>query len=930
MTNRNFKNVLKKSLLLLAIVFSVSTLNAQLTGVKTIPGDYATISAFVADANSVGIGAGGVVVNVGVGHTETSTAVIALTATGTAANPIVIQKSGAGANPIITSYTGGTGTPGSATQDGIFALVGSDYVTIDGIDLVENAANTSNPSTMEYGFGMFKASATDGCQFNIIRNCAITLSNLNNASGSGPSFDGSRGINLTNALITAQTTTVTVTDALGSNSNNQIYSNTISNVNIGVALAGFAAATPFTLGDTGNDVGGASLLTGNTIVNFGGAAAAANPAAGIRTSNQWSPNISYNILNNNTGTNSNHVSTLRGVFIGAAVSANATINNNSITVNSGAATSLLEGISNAAGGTAAGNTININNNSLFIAYSTATTGNVNGIANTATAATVNINGNTITNIAALPILQNVISGTGTVLFITGGSPTNLNVNTNTITTFARTSPAGGTTRGIVITSPTNTTISGNTIENIAYSTPTSTGNIDGIYGLNSSVNVLITNNIVRNLSTPTTGTINGIREFGIAGTKIITGNQVYGFATTSGGAGGATFNGIFTSTGTVTTQNNTIYNLVSAGSTGGTGGAINGIQTSGGALTTIAANKIYDLATNSTNPVVSGILITGGTTISADNNTIGNLRAPFANAANPLIGINITGGATVSAYYNTVHINGTSSGALFGSSAISVSTTPNVTLRNNIFINESVFSGTGLTLAMRRSSTTLTSYNNASNNNLFYAGIPSANNLILHDGTNSYQTIIDFQTAVLPRDANSITGEAPFAGLGYATAGNFFTSLTGSSSDFLRPVAGITTQVESGAIAIVGVTTDFTGITRPASGTNPDMGAYEFAGVSPAPVITLNSVTPSVLAQCVAADRLISVNITTASGTILTANIGFTVNGVPQANIPMTNTSGSTWEATLPIQVPANALIAWGVSATNSIGLSSSYIGTSY
>ena len=97
--------MLKKSLLLLAIVFSVSTLNAQLTGVKTIPGDYATISAFVADANSVGIGAGGVVVNVAGGHTETSTAVIALTATGTAANPIVIQKSGAGANPIITSYT---------------------------------------------------------------------------------------------------------------------------------------------------------------------------------------------------------------------------------------------------------------------------------------------------------------------------------------------------------------------------------------------------------------------------------------------------------------------------------------------------------------------------------------------------------------------------------------------------------------------------------------------------------------------------------------------------------------------------------------------------------------------------------------------------------------------------------------------------------
>ncbi len=912
----------------MAIVFSASTFKAQLTGVKTIPGDYATISAFVADANSVGIGAGGVVVNVAGGHTETSTAVIALTATGTAANPIVIQKSGAGANPIVTSYIGGTGTPGSATQDGVFALVGSDYVTIDGIDLVENAANTSNPSTMEYGFGMFKASATDGCQFNVIRNCAITLSNINNASGSGPSFDGSRGINLTNALITAQTTTITVTDALGSNSNNQIYSNTISNVNIGIALAGFAAATPFNLGDTGNDVGGASLLTGNTIVNFGGAAAATNPAAGIRTVNQWSPNISYNTLNNNTGTGVNHVSTLRGILIGAAVSANATINNNSVTVNSGSATSQLDGISNASGSTAAANTININNNSVFIAYSTATTGIVNGIINSGTPLNININGNTISNIAALPILQNVLGGTGTSVMIEGGSPTNLTINNNTITTLARTGLSGNW-RIIKITTPTNTTISGNTVENLAYSNPLSTGSIDGIYSLSSAVTVTITNNIVRNLSTPTTGTINGVRENSVGGTKTITGNQVYSFATTSGGAGGGTFRGIFTTVGTITIQNNTIYNLISAGSTGGTGGSIIGVLTDGGAAS-ILSNKIYDLASNSTNPLVAGVHINGGTTNTVANNLIGNLRAPFANAVNPLIGINITAGTTATVYYNTVHINGTSAGVLFGSSAISVSTTPNVTLRNNIFINESSFNGAAFAVAMRRSSTTLTSYNNASNNNLFYAGTPSANNLIMYDGTNSYGTLLAYQTAVLPRDANSITGEAAFVGLGYASVGNFFTSLTGSSSDFLRPVAGITTQVESGATAIAGVTTDFAGITRPASGTNPDMGAYEFAGVSPAPVITLNSVTPSTTSQCVAAARTISVNVTTVSGTITAVNLGYTVNGVPQASITMINTTGTTWEGTIPLPTPANALIAWGVSATNSIGLNSSYTGTSY
>ena len=45
------------------------------------------------------------------------------------------------------------------------------------------------------------------------------------------------------------------------------------------------------------------------------------------------------------------------------------------------------------------------------------------------------------------------------------------------------------------------------------------------------------------------------------------------------------------------------------------------------------------------------------------------LTKPVTNAANPLKGINITGGTTVNAYYNSVYLNGSSAGALFGSSA---------------------------------------------------------------------------------------------------------------------------------------------------------------------------------------------------------------------------------------------------------------------
>ncbi len=245
------------------------TTNAQLSGIKTIPGDFANINSAVDSLNIVGVGSGGVTFNVAAGFTQTLTTTISLTATGTSANPIIFQKDPAtsGANPLITSYTG-TSTPASATQDGIWRLVGSDYVTIDGIDLFDN--NVTNPATMEYGYAMYKAGVTDGCQNVTIKNCVITLNKINNELSGGSANDGSVGIRVTNATPAAATTALVITATSGSNSNNKLYSNTIQNCNIGIGLSGYAAPSPFTLGDTGNDVGGNLLATGNTIINFGG------------------------------------------------------------------------------------------------------------------------------------------------------------------------------------------------------------------------------------------------------------------------------------------------------------------------------------------------------------------------------------------------------------------------------------------------------------------------------------------------------------------------------------------------------------------------------------------------------------------------------------------------------------------------------------
>jgi hypothetical protein len=45
-------------------------------------------------------------------------------------------------------------------------------VTIDGIDIQDN--NTTNPGTMEFGYGFFKADAGNGCQYNSIINSTVS------------------------------------------------------------------------------------------------------------------------------------------------------------------------------------------------------------------------------------------------------------------------------------------------------------------------------------------------------------------------------------------------------------------------------------------------------------------------------------------------------------------------------------------------------------------------------------------------------------------------------------------------------------------------------------------------------------------------------------------------------------------------------------
>lgn len=835
-----------------ATTFTVNTAPTVALSGASLAGEnctnYPSFRRAITDLNTRSIG-GNCIFNVTPGYVETLTSKLPVLGNATL-NPasagftITFQKSGVGVNPRIIAYVG-IATPGSAAPDGIFTIAGVDNITIDGIDLQDN--NAANNATMEYGYGLFKLGAGDGVQNALIQNCTITLNRINNAAGGGPMVEGSVGILLINSTPTAATTALTPTNGgtvatNGTNSGNRFYANTIQNCNHGIALSGFAAtvgvgpapvAASF-LGDLNNDIGGTAAGTGNTVLNFGGGGAGA--AAGIRANNQWSLSIRYNNVNSNDGAGVNHTGTLRGIYAQAGTSANLTISNNNVSVKIAATAGTWTAIDNAIGSTPASNTVNINNNTVEnCSFSGATSPQFLGISNTSSATNVNINGNIVSNIsvnnATVPAGATLINNTGTGIV-------NASISNNNISSVTN-AAASSTTRGISVGNAINGTISSNIVEGISYTTAGSTGNIVGIVSGGGGQNNTYTDNIIRNLSVPATGYIYGIHENGTAAgtTKVLQNNQVYNFSTTTGGAGGSTYIGIYAQLGNnYTITGNQIYALNSTGTTGGTLGTVSGIQTAngvgtGGSVFTLSKNYIYNLSTNSTGPVVNGILMAGGAaqTVTAANNFIADLRAPFANIVDAIRGISvtsITASSTYNVYYNTVYLNGSSAGVNFGTSGIyhianGTATTASLNLRNNIIYNLSTPNGTGRTVAFRRNAAALNNYAATSNNNLFYAGTPGAANLIYFDGANADQTLAAYKTRVSTRDAASVSDLVTFV----------------SATD-LHLVADANCAANGAGAPITGFTDDYDTDSRDAS--TPDIGADEFTGSNPVSIAITN------------------------------------------------------------------------------------------
>ena len=762
------------------------------------------------------------------------TATRTATAAGSTNKAILINTASGGGYTINNNIIGFANSTGT----GVTAYAGAFNLTYSAISISAAATPVSN------------------IQGNTIS--GITISNTTSGgSVANPVFGGiivaAGGVNVgttTGNTIGSTTGTgaVTVTGATNAYLVLPIYATSATSVIIQNNTIGSISAT-----GTAATVG--VIFTGITVAGTGSHTVSSNTVG-----NATAGNISLGTVGTSTGvcTVKGIESTSTGATTIGSIGAGNTVQN--INVNAGA-TNACTGIMNGGAGT----TLNINYNTIrgiVFGAAAATSSTFSGIANTAALTTsAAINNNVFDNLN--------IKANGTIYLINNNNSTNNStIDSNSINT-ALTVNGTGTVYGYYnFGSPTGgtTNISNNNFSNITLTGATA---FVGVRHYTSSTQVdNIYNNTITNISGGS--------------------SSVYAIQRDSGASGSKSYG-------------NTIGNI-STGSAANFGIYIGGSSANNGVYS-MYKNKIYGLSSTSALATVYGINVSAaGTTVNVYNNTVGNLTAPNAsNTTTDVIrGISLSGtstSSTIGIYYNSIYLNA-SGGTNFTTSGIyhlpsSTASTYNLILRNNIVINNSNPGTGGLTIALRRSAlVNLSNYDATSNNNLFYAGTPSASNLIYYDGTNSDQTLGAFQTRIAARETLSQTENTSFI------------STTGSNVDFLRIAAGSTSAAESNAVAIStpNISDDYWGITRPFpspvnGGTAPDIGASEFDGIptdTTPPTITYTALTN-----------------TCATSVTLTATVTDTGSGVPTsgAGLPVAyyKINSGTYNAVQGVYVSGNS-----------------------
>jgi len=705
--------------------------------------------------------------------------------------PIVLTATGSSTQPIIFQQSGtgnnplvthtGAGTVSTST----IGYNGDAVIIIEGGDYItfESIDVAAQQQGVEYGYYIRKFSVTDGCKHVAIKNATITM-----VKGSSRYVVGICAGNNS-----ASGNNITIASPDGSHDYITLTGNSISNVFCGMYFRGSADFydQAFTVGSSGY---------GNTIQNFGGNSA--NETWGIYLINNKNSQFRYNTINNLTGNSGGFLAAATGIYNAITTDYNFTAEYNNINLTS--VSSQLYGIYNSSMGL-----LNLNNNTIALSNTAASTAVYVFIYNTQTFTATTSDTYITNNIFAASSFQ----ATGQTFMIRNSNnklqPSVSYIQNNlTSGTIDRTGGSGA--FWIYYNDNTSGTgtenISGNSFSNIVLAGSSQ------LWGIYSTTKAEHTQNVYNN-------TISGI--------TLATG----------------TFTGIhLTNADNRSVYGNKVFNIT-------TGGPINGIYLGSGSNPGhIYKNELYNISSSSTlttDGLVNGIQVIGGTNVYLYNNFISDLKTPQSPGADAIRGIAITSSvtnSTIGVYYNTIYLDATSTGTNFGTSGIyqlatSTPTTAMLDLRNNIIINNSTPNGNYSTVAFRRNTTTLANYAATSNNNIFYAGTPGTYRLI-YWGNTSKQTIEEYRTYVGPnRDSVSFSELPPFVNITTAPYN-------------LRLQDGQLSYCESGAQSIttpISITDDFDGNTRTvARSSQPDIGADEFAGIA-AYVEFPSSLTASVL-----------------------------------------------------------------------------------
>lgn len=751
--------------------------HAQVTGVKTVPGDYATLADAITALNTTGVGAGGATITITAPQSAPAGGYLlgsaTLNASTSAANPLVIN----GGNQVITAQTGtGAGTA-TVLPDAVLIIAGTDYLTLNQLNIAENAANTTITTQMECGILVRNLTTDDAPQNLSITGCSINLNGtgaLSSTAGIVECGISVQNVPYTTAISPISTTATAPTSAPGIPINITISGNTITNCYSGIAVIGHSTAANY----IGNIViGGNTPADGNTITNFGAKAPESNNTVVAAGNGIFIANVNGTQILRNTITASSVFNATYGIQ-SAAEAGNRVIRHNVVSGNSIATTAQL-----------------------FYA-----------IFNTSAPQNVSVDSNTVQNIT--------LAGTGQFYGVYNNGTANATgsgtTNGNTITNITRTG-ANGNTYGMFVSTLSNTPgreIKNNIVSNFTNTTSaTGATNIYGIYVANTQASVS-TGNVISNLSVGGTGTgavvIYGLYTNVATNTHVLDSNRISGLAINHNPTSGSLVYGIFSTnaSGIVTLSRNNISGLTIAGT----------VATASG---------------------VEGINLTGASNDrTVSNNFISGLSAPAISLDNAIRGINATAGVNNKIYNNTIYLGGgsplTSTGANFGASGVTwngtnVNTTTSVDLRNNIIHVNVTTTGNAISAALRNTNagvvgTCPVTYLSTSNNNIYYTPNITKTHLYAESAvgtgtvSNAYSLTNDasfntscglFKTFAAPREFGTFTEN----------------NLASVSANTFAPAGA--SFAESGGQTLAAVTTDYDGVSR---GTSYDMGALEFAG----------------------------------------------------------------------------------------------------